>query len=262
MVRQRVVSVMESWEGRKEGSPGHREIIDIYNSRKPLPRGYKMTYKDAWCAATVSAAAIKAGLTDIMPPECSCSKMIALYQKLGRYIENDGYIPKPGDLVFYDWQDNGVGDNRGAPDHVGMVVSVQPGMFTVMEGNKNNTVGRRSLAVNGRYIRGFAAPNFDGNSKPSQTGQKQPKVGFASHRDNRIAKSYTVAAEGGLWLRTDAGKNNPTVALMPKDLRVTCYGYYSKVGNEVWPLVAVTDTRSTYRKYRGLTGFCSMAYLK
>ena len=35
------------------------------------------------------------------------------------------------------------------------------GKITVIEGNKNNAVGRRTLDVNGRYIRGYGVPKYD-----------------------------------------------------------------------------------------------------
>ena len=71
----------------------------------------------------MSAVFIEAGLTEIAPTECGCGAMINLYKKIGRWEENDAYIPSPGDVVMYDWQDNGVGDNTGAADHVGIVKS-------------------------------------------------------------------------------------------------------------------------------------------
>ena len=75
-LREHYVDTLRGWLGRNEGDGSHKLIIDTYNSLKPLPRNYWMTYKDAWCAATVSAAAIEAGLTDIIPRECSlpCSR--------------------------------------------------------------------------------------------------------------------------------------------------------------------------------------------
>lgn len=44
---------------------------------------------------------------------------------------------------------------------MGIVESVSGGKITVIEGNKNNAVGRRTLAVNGRYIRGYGVPKYD-----------------------------------------------------------------------------------------------------
>ena len=159
-VRQKIVAIMQGWVGRKESDGSHKPIIDIYNSMTPLPRGFRMPYTAAWCAATVSAAAIKAEYTDIIPRECSCYYMIEAYKKLGRWQENDAYIPSPADVIFYDWQDSGKGDNTGAADHVGMVEKVSGGKITVIEGNYNDAVKRRTLEVNGRYIRGYGLPNY------------------------------------------------------------------------------------------------------
>jgi hypothetical protein len=88
--------------------------------------------------------------------------MIKLYEKLGRWVESDSYFPKPGDIVMYDWQDGGSGDNRGNPDHVGIVVEVSNGSIRVIEGNMNNAVGYRTLKVNDRYIRGYCCPDYEG----------------------------------------------------------------------------------------------------
>lgn len=159
-LRNKVVSIMKGWLGRKEANGTHKPIIDIYNAHKPLARRYKVKYTDEWCATTVSAAFITAGLTDIAPTECSCSRMIALYQAKGRWKEDDAYRPSPGDIIMYDWQDSGKGDNKGNPDHVGIVEKVVGNTITVIEGNKGEAVARRTIAVNGRYIRGYCLPDY------------------------------------------------------------------------------------------------------
>ena len=166
-LRQTFVNVMQRWVGLNEADGSHMKIINIYNGHKPLARSYKLTRTDAWCAATVSAAAIEAGLTDIIPTECSCTKMIGLLQQKKAWMEQDDYIPAPGDLIFYDWQDGKdylVTDNKGAPDHVGVVEKVSGRTIIVIEGNYNDQVGRRNLSVNGRYIRGFGVPDYAGKA--------------------------------------------------------------------------------------------------
>ena len=165
--RDQVISQARSWLGKKESDGSHKEIIDVYNSHKPLARGYAVTYTDAWCATFVSAVAIKCGLTDIIPTECGCGQMIALFQKLGEWIENDAYVPSPCDVIFYYWQDYGNGDNTGWPDHVGIVETVSGSTITVIEGNKSNAVGRRTLQVNGKYIRGYGVPKYSSGSSDS-----------------------------------------------------------------------------------------------
>ena len=77
-LREKVVKIMQSWLGYNEANGSYKRIIDIYNSHRPLARGYAVRYTDEWCATAVSAAFIQAGLTDIAPTECSCSRMIEL----------------------------------------------------------------------------------------------------------------------------------------------------------------------------------------
>lgn len=168
-LRSNVVSIMEGWVGWSESNKKHRKIVDIYNRHKPLAGGYKVKYTDAWCATTVSAAFIEAGLTDIGFTECSCSRMIELYKTKGRWIERDSHVPKIGDLIMYDWGDTGFGENVGAPEHVGMISAIDGDKLTVIEGNKHQAVGYRTMKVNGRYIRGYCVPDYASKaSKPSK----------------------------------------------------------------------------------------------
>lgn len=164
--RQAVVDLALSWVGKKESDGSHKEIIDIYNSHKPLPRGTKMQYDWAWCACAWSALGIKLGYTDIWPLEISVPKLQVIAQSMGIWVENDGYIPHPGDGILYDWADAGKGDNVGSPDHVGVVtyVNEDTGYFEVVEGNYSNACKKRTVSINGRYIRGFIVPKYTDSS--------------------------------------------------------------------------------------------------
>ena len=161
-LREKVVQTARSYLGYNEKNGSRREIIDLYNAHKPLARGYAVKYTDAWCATFVSAVAIKCGLTDIMPTECGCGKMIELDRAhpSSRWQEDESVAPTPGDVIFYDWEDSGQGDNRGAADHVGIVSAVSGGTIKVIEGNYSNSVKERTLQVNGRYIRGYGVPAY------------------------------------------------------------------------------------------------------
>ena len=135
----------------------HEEALKIYNSQKKLPRGYKVTKKDPWCATWVSAVLIKAGVE--INYECSCNELIKLNKDI--WVEDDNFHPQIGDLVLYDWSDTGVGDNKGSADHVGIIHQVKNNSFSVIEGNKNNSVGYRIVQRNGKYIRGFVTPRYE-----------------------------------------------------------------------------------------------------
>lgn len=159
-LRQKAVAQFKAWLGYSEADGRYRKIVDLYNAIRPLPVGYTLQYSDEWCAATVSAVGQALSMTDVILPECSCPRMIELYDERGQWIEDDAYVPQIGDIVLYDWQDTGAGDNRGNPDHVGMVAAVNGTTLTIIEGNNGNAVACRTLQVNGRYIRGYCLPNY------------------------------------------------------------------------------------------------------
>lgn len=159
-LRRKFVDTAISYLGCNEKDGSHKKIIDIYNAHKPLARNYRVRYTDAWCATFVSSVAIQCGLTAIIPTECSCYYMIRLHKTLKTWIEDDSYVPEIGDIIMYDWDDNGSGDNIGSPDHVGIVTEVADDGIKVIEGNYRNKVGYRKLMVNGENIRGYCVPNY------------------------------------------------------------------------------------------------------
>ena len=221
--RQTIVKQAQSWIGCKESDGSHKKIIDVYNSHKPLARGYAVKYTDAWCATFVSACAIAVGYTDILPTECSCTKMIALFQNLGRWVENDAYVPDAGDVIFYDWQDSGSGDNTGVSDHVGLVEKVVGSKIYVIEGNYSDQVKERTLNVNGKYIRGFGIPKYDGKEVVTltpATTTAEPKT-IWNYLKNWLGNDYGVA---GLM-----GNLQAESALLPMNVQNS---YEKKVGTD------------------------------
>lgn len=133
----------------------HKQIIDIYNTIKPLPRGYRVKYSDAWCMAFVSACAWKTGMDERFPYECSCAKAVDKLKSQGLWTESDCYMPQKNDLLFYHWGKDSADDCTAAPDHVGIVAGLKDLCIVVLEGNYKDTVRYREITLNHRYIRGF-----------------------------------------------------------------------------------------------------------
>ena len=207
-LREKVVATAKAWIGYNEADGSHRKIVDVYNSHRPLARGYALKYTDAWCAGFVSAVAIKLGLTDIMPTEVGVGNMIDLYRRLGRWKEQDSYVPSPGDVIMYAWGDSGAVDCQSGASHVGIVVPCDGKTITVIEGNKNNAVGYREIAVNGRYIRGFGLPDYA--SKATETDTPAP-----------AEKEATVNMELRMLKKGMSGNDVRAAMLLMKDK-----GYY------------------------------------
>lgn len=210
-IREKVVATAKAWIGCNEADGSHRKIVDVYNAHRPLARGYALKYTDAWCAGFVSAVAIKLGLTDIMPTEVGVWNMIELYKKLGRWKESDSYVPKPGDVIMYAWGDNGVGDCTSGASHVGIVVSCDGKTITVIEGNKDNAVGYRTIAVNGRYIRGFGRPDYASKATENEPVSPAPATN----------KEETIEMELRMLKRGMSGNDVRAAMLLMKDK-----GYY------------------------------------
>ena len=260
-LREKVVKWVEKYLGAVAGSAGHTSILKVLNDYKGFTR-YKMTVKDAWCATTVSSAFIATGLTKIFPcVECSCSAMINLAKKAGIWVEKDAYIPKTGDVLMYDWDDKGVGDCTGAPEHTGIVVSVSNNTIKVIEGNMGvGKVGYRNVPINGRYIRGFITPKYSSvatktssspntSTKPTkQENKKTEKVKKNPKPTFKVGNIYTTQVE--LRVRTGAGvkykakthsqltedgkKNDKNKnGALDKGTKVTCLEV-KKVGDNIW----------------------------
>lgn len=255
-LRSEVVKLAKSWEGKNEADGSFKEIIDIYNSLgAKRPRKVKMAYTMAWCATTWSAIAVKLGYTEVMPIECSCGKLVEKAQKMGIWVENDEFIPQPGDAVLYDWQDTGSGNDMGWPDHIGTVIetNVAGGYFIVMEGNYSNSVKRRKMLINGKNIRGFITPKYDPEVVKTPKKKNVVAKAGAKSKDAKLAGSYKTT--GRLHLRDDAGTTAKSLCVIPKGTVVQNFGYYSQVGTVKWMYVTVTIDKVNY------TGFSSSKYL-
>lgn len=239
----KVVKQAQAWIGRKESDGSHEYIIDIYNeAHKPLAASYTVKYYDSWCATFVSAVAIKLGYTDIIPAECSCERMIELFKKFDAWMENENVTPKVGWVIFYDWQDSGTGDNKGWSDHVGIIEKVSGTSIYVIEGNKGDAVGRRTLKVNGKYIRGYGVPKYDAESTLKSVQTIAEEVLTGKWGNGKVRKEKLE----------NAGYNYAEVQAMVNQLLST--DYYSKYTGTAYFIDVVFKEIGVPEKFRGSWG--------
>lgn len=196
------VSVMEGWNGYSKANGKFKTIIDTYNSHKPLARGYAVKYTDEWCDTCVSAAAVKAGMTDLIGTECGCEEHVKIFKSKGIWIEDGTITPKRGDIILYNWNDS-TQPNDGGSDHIGVVTGVSDGKITVIEGNKGEAVGYRTIPVGWGYIRGFARPKYEGVGSSPATPPPAPKKSV-----EELAKEVLA----GKWGNGDDRKSRLTAA--------------------------------------------------
>jgi len=187
-----------SYYGVKQGSAKHKTLIDVFNQHKP--DGWAMTYTAPWCATFVSSIAYICNVSNAVPLSANCNTMIRKAKTMGIWKESDSFVPSAGDLIFYDWQDDGKGDNKGSADHVGIVVSCDGKTIKVIEGNKSKKVDYRTIKVDGRYIRGFAVPCFAGEKKTTAAKASAKKTD-----PETIKQKYKILSKTGMNVRKGPG---------------------------------------------------------
>lgn len=137
--------IAKQFVGAMENSTIHHNIVDAYNMIKPLPRGYKVSYNDPWCAVFVSA--VLSCFKCVKPPyECSANIMWTKC-KINKQVVK---TPKKDDLIFYSWKCN------GTANHVGIISKVEKNVIYTIEGNKSNRVDTRRILKSNIYILGYA----------------------------------------------------------------------------------------------------------
>ncbi|MGN1166008.1 MAG: CHAP domain-containing protein, partial [Lachnospiraceae bacterium] len=89
---------------------------------------------DGEWSATFASFCLSYAKVEDFPLETDCGQWVQKLRerKYGIYREADGYTPTPGDLIFFDMNNSGSGedkddsDEQEIADHVGIVVEVMP----------------------------------------------------------------------------------------------------------------------------------------
>lgn len=196
-LRTEYVHGIGKYYGAVEGSDQHKELIDWYNRLADLPcglpRGHKMSYTDDWCVATAVAIAVKMDLTDIIHPECSCSRAIEMYKAEGRFTANRNYVPQTGDFLVFDWQGN------GDPDHWATVVRVTGTTIRIIEGNMDNRVWHRDVEIGDSRIYGYCLPDYAAKADKEESDMAKFKdVKAGTYYADKVERAAELGLMAGL----------------------------------------------------------------
>lgn len=252
---QDYLNVWRGWIGFSEANGRFKQIIDLYNSVRPLPRGYAVQYRDEWCDTTVSAAAIVAKAVDLIGRECGCEEHVKIFKTLGIWNEDGTITPEPGYIIVYNW-DKATQPNDGYSDHIGVVESVSNGQITCIEGNNGEAVARRVLSVRNGYIRGYASPKFAKSS--GSTGSTPIPEPSTEGEVNKTVAWYGVVNTGTLNVRSWAGTENAQLKSYPTISQGTKIGVCDTVkdkGGDPWYFVQIDGNQG--KKY----GFVAAVYI-
>ena len=157
--RDRVLRAAASLVGVRGGTAAHHQLVNDYNSVKPLPVGYAVKTTDDWCDIFVTTVFQREGLSSLIGRECGVERHIQIFKRLGIWNEDGTTTPKAGDIITFNWDQNSQ-PNNGFADHIGIVESVSNGIIHTIEGNSNNQVRRNTYRIGHGNIRGFATPRY------------------------------------------------------------------------------------------------------
>jgi len=140
--------------GRKAMLNVARAQVGNYGG-EPYWSWYGFNYRVEWCACFVSWCANTAGFlrSGVIPKFSYVDNGANWFKSRGRW-QSGSYTPSGGDIIFFDWDGNGVGN------HVGIVESVSGGTVYTIEGNSSDACRRRSYSIGSWNIMGYGVPNY------------------------------------------------------------------------------------------------------
>ena len=157
----------ELWNNLLYGSSG--EIVAVALSQvgnvggQPYWSWYGFNSRVEWCACFVSWCANECGYIDagVIPKFAGCTGGSNWFKARGQW-QDSGYEPRPGDLIFFDWDNKGSsGPQDDVPDHVGIVERVENGVVYTVEGNSSDSYRQRSYNVGHYEIWGYGCPVYN-----------------------------------------------------------------------------------------------------
>lgn len=185
-----------------------------------------------WCYSQTDQSLGTSLYGTVIPSGGNCNSMISWYESKGRYHKRgDGYTPKAGDLVFFDWSGN------GSSQHVGIVDYISGSTVYTVEGNCSGQVKAREYTANGSKpynnisaIMGYAAPEFSGVSNgSSKTTVKKTTAPKTTSEKAETKKRTTTTTKKTTVTTTET----TTEIVMAEKLSLTNESYELKIGDTV-----------------------------
>ena len=142
--------------GRAFTSGGNQAIVEVALTQlgneggQPYWSWYGFNGRVEWCACFVSWCADQCGYLEsgIIPKFSLCSDGVNWFKGKGQW-QDKNYEPQAGDIIFFDW------GNDGSIDHVGIVEKCENGTVYTVEGNSGDACKQRNYPVGSSSIYGY-----------------------------------------------------------------------------------------------------------
>lgn len=118
-------------------------------------RWYGLETRTEWCAIFVSWVANEIGLLNTTIPNFASVRVGINWFKQNGLWQEKSYVPRTGDIIFFDWE------NDGKANHTGIVEKVEDNVIYTVEGNSDDAVKERKYDINSNVIFGYGVPNYN-----------------------------------------------------------------------------------------------------
>ena len=140
---------------------GDGEIVTIALSQvgnvggEPYWSWYGFGSRMEWCAYFVSWCADQCGYieAEVIPKFAGCVQGSQWFKDRGQWQDRN-FEPSAGQIIFFDWEGDGV------TDHVGIVECVENGTVYTVEGNSGDACRQNSYSIGSSVIYGYGCPAY------------------------------------------------------------------------------------------------------
>ena len=147
--------------GRSFMSEGNGSMVAVAQTQignvggEPYWSWYGYNDRVEWCAIFVSWVADQCGYLDagILPKTAGVRPYVDWFIERGQWQGRD-YEPSPGDIIFFDWESDGLAD------HVGIVEKVENGLIYTVEGNTGDVCAERRYTLGSASVYGYGRPLY------------------------------------------------------------------------------------------------------
>ena len=147
---------------------GEYEVVAVFKTTAYSEEGfqywswYGFNSRVEWCACFVSWCANECGYINagVIPKFAGCVTGSGWFKDRGLW-QDRSYEPRPGDIIFFDWDNKGSsGPQDGLSDHVGIVEKVENGIVYTVEGNSGDSCRENHYAVGHYEILGYGVSQY------------------------------------------------------------------------------------------------------
>ncbi len=147
--------------GRAFTVGGNQAIVEVALTQvgneggEPYWSWWGLSYRVEWCAIFVSWCADQCGYLDagVLPKMEGVRPYVDWFIQRDQWQDRD-YKPIPGDIIFFDWESDGLAD------HVGIVERVEDGLIYTVEGNSGDRCVENRYYLSSAPVYGFGLPLY------------------------------------------------------------------------------------------------------